>query len=148
MPSSCRGWAASGRTEHGYLPTIGVQVLSASVSEQAGHWSVSLQVQVQVQQDHAVAVDTGAVVGVDRGIMTRATGSDGTVCATPRHLQRRLKKLKRLHRAVSRKHKGSHHRRRGGTATGHALPPGGPPAQGHVAAAHDEAGEHQGSPRH
>ena len=71
-----------------------MKVLSATVSEQAGHWSVSVQVQVQVQQDHAVPVNTGPVVGVDLGIMTLATCSDGTVCANPRHLKRRLKKLK------------------------------------------------------
>src|SRR5262245_41998263 len=31
--------------EQGYLPTSGVKLLSATVSEQAGHWSVSLQVE-------------------------------------------------------------------------------------------------------
>ena len=31
--------------ERGYLPTGGVQILSATVSEQAGHWYVSLQVE-------------------------------------------------------------------------------------------------------
>src|SRR5580704_932166 len=30
--------------ERGYLPTGGVQILSATVSEQAGHWYVSVQV--------------------------------------------------------------------------------------------------------
>ena len=62
--------------EHGYLPTVGVQVLSATVSEQAGRWYVS--VQVQVPQDHAAVqvsptpTRTGLVVGVDLRIRTLA----------------------------------------------------------------------------
>jgi len=91
-----------------------VRVLSATVSEQAGHWFVS----VQVQQDHAVVplhnapTNSGPVVGVDLGRTTRATGSDGTVFANPRHLQRRLMTIKRQHRVVSRRHQGSQHRKK------------------------------------
>jgi putative transposase len=94
--------------ERGYLPTSGVKVLSATVSEQAGHWYVS----VQVEHEQAVPVNIGPVVGVDLGVKSLATFSDGTVIANPRHLKRRLKKLKRFHRAVSRKKKGSKNRRK------------------------------------
>ena len=52
--------------ERGYLPTGGVQILSATVSEQAGHWYVSLQ----VEQEQAVPENTGPVVGIDLGIKT------------------------------------------------------------------------------
>jgi putative transposase len=41
------------------------------------------------------------------GVKTLATLSDGTTIPNPRHLKRQLKKLKRFHRAVSRKRKGS-----------------------------------------
>ena len=41
-----------------------------------------------------------------------ATLSDGTVIPNPRHLKRRLKKLKRLQRVVSRRKKGSHNRKK------------------------------------
>ena len=34
--------------ERGYLPTSGVRVLSATVSEQAGRWFVSLQVEMEI----------------------------------------------------------------------------------------------------
>jgi len=101
-------WHDGARGRHGYLPTAGVRVLSAIVSEQTGHWSVS--VQVQVEQEQAVPVNTGPVVGVDLGLTTLATGSDGTVFPNRRHVQRRLKTLKRQHRVVSRRHKGSQHR--------------------------------------
>jgi putative transposase len=92
--------------EHGYLPVASVKVLSATVSEQAGHWYVS----IQVEQEHLVPINTGPVVGVDLGVKTLATLSDGTVIPNPKPLKRRLIKLKRLHRAVSRKHKGSKNR--------------------------------------
>jgi putative transposase len=94
--------------EKGYLPTAGVKILSATVSEQAGHWYVS----VQVEQEREVPANTGPVVGVDLGVKSLATFSDGTVIANPRHLKRRLKKIKRFHRAVSRKQKGSKNRRK------------------------------------
>src|SRR5262249_28191442 len=53
--------------ERGYLPVTGtpaVRVLSATVSQQAGHWYVSLQ----VEQDQDVPAHPGPVVGVDLGL--------------------------------------------------------------------------------
>jgi putative transposase len=94
--------------ERGYLPTSGVKILSATVSEQAGHWYVS----VLVEQYQAVPVNAGPVVGVDLGVKRLATLSDGMVISNPRPLKRRLKTLKCLHRAVSRKEKGSKNRRK------------------------------------
>jgi putative transposase len=83
-------------------------VLSATVSEQAGPWSVSLQ----VEQEQTVPENMGPIVGVDLGVKTLATLSDGTRIPNPRHLKWRLKKLKRLRRAVSRKGKGSKNRKK------------------------------------
>ncbi len=94
--------------ERDYLPVAGVKVLSATVSEQAGHWYVS----VQVEQEQAVPVNTGPVVGVDLGVKALATFSDGTMIPNPRHLKRRLKKIKRLHRVVSRRTKGGKNRKK------------------------------------
>ncbi len=94
--------------ERGYLPTANAQILSATVSEQAGHWYVS----VQVEQEQVVPVNTGPVVGVDLGVKALATLSDGTVIANPKPLKRRLKKVKRLHNAMTRKQKGSHNRKK------------------------------------
>jgi putative transposase len=85
--------------EQDYLPTCGVKILSATVSEQAGHWYVS----VLVEQEQQVPENAGPVVGIDLGIKQLATLSDGTVIPNPRHLKRRLKKLKRLQRVVSRR---------------------------------------------
>jgi putative transposase len=95
--------------EREYLP-IGddVQILSATVSEQAGQWYVS----VQVEEEQAVPENTGPVVGIDLGVKSLATLSDGTVIPNPRHLKRRLKKLKRLQRVVSRRQKGGKNRKK------------------------------------
>jgi putative transposase len=94
--------------EHGYLPTSGVKILSVTVSEQAGHWYVSLQ----VEQEQMVPENNGPVVGIDLGIKHLATSSEGTVIPNPRHLKRRLKKLKRVQRMVSRRKKGGRNRKK------------------------------------
>ena len=94
--------------ERGYFPAAGVKMLSATVSEQAGHWYVS----VQVEQAREVPTNIGPVVGVDLGVKTLATLSDGTVLPNPRHLKRRLTKLKRLQKAVTRKQYGSNNRKK------------------------------------
>lgn len=94
--------------EDGYLPTSGVNILSATVSEQAGHWYVS----IQIEQERIIPANSGPVVGVDLGVKALATLSDGTVIENPKHLKRHLKKIKRLQRAVSRKVKGSANRKK------------------------------------
>jgi putative transposase len=52
------------------------------------------------------------VVGIDLGVKRLATLSDGEVVPNPRHLKRRLKKLKRLQRVVSRRQKGGQNRKK------------------------------------
>jgi len=93
--------------EYGYLPTMGVHVLSATVSEHAGHWFVSVQVEEEVPEPTPA---TGTPLGVDLGIKTLAMCSDGTVIANPKALRKNLKKLIRAHRRLSRRKKGSKNR--------------------------------------
>jgi putative transposase len=92
--------------EKGYLPTAGARVLSATVSEKAGRWFVSLQVEEEIE----VPTNTGPAVGVDVGVSRLATVSDGTVIENPRALARFERKRKRLQRSLSRKVKGSRNR--------------------------------------
>jgi putative transposase len=95
--------------EREYLPAGDkVTILSATVSEQAGHWYVSLQ----VEEKQTVPQNTGPVVGIDLGIRNLATLSNGEVIPNPRHLKRRLKKLKRQQRVVSRRQKGGKNRKK------------------------------------
>ena len=94
--------------ERDFIPTD-AKVLSATVSEQAGSWFVS----VQVEEDVAQPVPTITfVIGVDLGIKTLATLSDGTTFENPRALKHALQKLKRLERQKSRRKKGSANRKK------------------------------------
>jgi putative transposase len=92
--------------EHGYIPTC-AKILSATVSEQAGRWFVSIQ--VEEEQEQPVCTATTAI-GVDLGVKTLATLSDGTPFENPRPLKHALKRLKRLERQKSRRKKGSKNR--------------------------------------
>jgi transposase len=93
--------------ECGYLPTSDVTILSATISEKAGRWYVSVQVSMQVPDPVKAE---GTPIGIDLGITALATCSDGRKAANPKALHKNLKKLKRVGRAVSRKQKGSKNR--------------------------------------
>jgi putative transposase len=93
--------------ERGYLPVEGVQILSATVSERAGGWFVSVQVEREIPDPKATYKP---VVGVDLGILALATISDGTRIENPHALKRDLGKIKRLQRVVSWRKKGSANR--------------------------------------
>src|SRR6266516_5169305 len=93
--------------EQDYLPVSDVHILSATVSERAGRWVVSIQVEEEQEQKPTNAT---TAIGIDLGITTLATCSDGSTFANPRSLKHNLKKLKRLSRAHSRKQKGSKNR--------------------------------------
>ena len=95
--------------EYGYLPTKDVHILSATISEQAGHWFVSIQVEENIPEP--VKKETN-IVGVDLGIKTLVTCSDGKVYENPKVLRNNLKQLKHLQRHVSRKVKGSQNRKK------------------------------------
>jgi putative transposase len=93
--------------ERGYLPVSGVHLLSATVSERAGRWFVSVQVELEIP----VPQVTGKpVVGVDLGMVRLGTVSDGTVIENPHALKHALGKIKRFPRTVSRRQKGSANR--------------------------------------
>jgi putative transposase len=93
--------------ERGYLPVEGAHVLSASLSERAGRWFVS----VQVEKNRPELMETAKpVVGVDLGILALATISDGTRVENPHALKSDLNKIKRLQREVSRRQQGSANR--------------------------------------
>ncbi len=97
-----------GEKKH-YIPTSDVKILSATVSEQAGRWFVSVQVEEEVT-DPVPA--TGTPIGVDLGVKTLASVSDGRTIENPKALRNNLKKLKRLSRQHSRKQERSKNRKK------------------------------------
>ena len=90
--------------EHGYIPA-GLYG-QATISEQAGHWFVS----IACEADPVVTVLTEDVVGVDVGIKTLAVCSDGATFANPKALTAKTKQLRRWQRRLSRRKKGSENR--------------------------------------
>lgn len=93
--------------EHGYLPVKNVRVFSATVSEQAGRWFVSLQVELEITDS---LPKTPHVVGVDVGITSLAVTSDGEIFDNPKALSRAQRTLRIRQKAVSRKVNGSTNR--------------------------------------
>lgn len=93
--------------ESGYLP-VGTKPLRTTVSEKAGHWFVSVQVEEEVEQPSS----TGKSVGVDVGVSSLASLSNGVKFDNPKPLKCAQKKLRRLNQSVSRKQKGSNNRKK------------------------------------
>jgi putative transposase len=89
--------------EKDYIPTD-CKILSATVSKRAGKWFVSVQVEMPDKEHFNAKND---VIGIDLGIKTLATCSDGTTYENPKALKKNLKILKRKQRQLSRKKKGS-----------------------------------------
>ena len=88
---------------------VGVaKVLRMTVSRRAGRWYASLTVE---REEPAVRrAPKGGAVGVDLGVKTLATLSDGTVIENPRALRKSERKLKRAQKALSHKTRGSKRR--------------------------------------
>lgn len=85
------------------------RILSATIKRQADRWFVSLAVVETIEEPKPVE---GSVVGVDLGVKTFATLSDGTKIESSRPLKTAQAKLKRAQRAHARKQKGSKNRRK------------------------------------
>jgi putative transposase len=90
-----------------YIPTYGIKVLSATVSEKSGRWFVSVNCDINIPDP---PVPTGDPIGIDLGIKTLAVVSDGRTFDNPKILRKSQKKLRRVQRSLSRKQKGSNNR--------------------------------------
>jgi putative transposase len=99
--------------EKGYLPSEreSIHVLSATVSERAGRWFVSLQVEEERREPEPAS---GSPAGVDLGVKTLAAvsyGEDEHVhYENPKALYSGAKKLRRLQKKFCRQEKGSNRR--------------------------------------
>jgi putative transposase len=93
--------------ELNFLP-INKKILRATVSEKAGRWFVSILVQEEINS----LSKSEAIIGIDLGIKTLATCSDGNKFENPNALKNNLDKLKRLSKQFSRKVKGGNNRKK------------------------------------
>ncbi len=94
--------------ERDYLPyeRPWCRVLSATVSEKAGRWYVSVHVEERI----TIPENKGPKAGADWGVASLLTVSDGTEFKNPRALSRYDRKLRRAQRSLSRKKRGSRNR--------------------------------------
>jgi len=84
------------------------KIMSATISERASWWWVSIQVDVPREQQ----LHQGHAVGVDVGVKDLAVDSDGERFENQKPLRSALRTIKRLQRRVSRRLKGSKNRRK------------------------------------
>lgn len=89
------------RPLHGKIKTV-------SVKRECEHWYVCFSAETSAQP----LPEAEAVVGIDVGLSTFATLSDGTEIENPRLYRQAQKKLRRAQRRVARRKKGSKRRRK------------------------------------
>lgn len=82
-------------------------IVAVTVSRRADVWYASFQIETYFEPE--MRADASRC-GVDLGLHTLATLDDGTKIFAPKPLRRYLKKLARLHHALSRKQRGSKNR--------------------------------------
>ncbi len=85
------------------------QIKRVRIVHRADGYYAQFAVQAERKVEH---VSTGNVVGIDVGLKVYYTDSEGSTVENPRHYRKAEKKLKRLHRAVSRKQKKSSNRKK------------------------------------
>lgn len=93
--------------EKDFLPLKGredIHVLSATISEKAERWYISLTVEQEVIDP---IITDNYVVGVDVGIKSLAVTSEGEVYENPKAFVKNQKRLRFLQKEVDRKQKGS-----------------------------------------
>lgn len=89
------------------------KILSAKVFTKGGKWFVSIA--VELSETTKPLPKTNKSVGIDLGITSLATLSDGTKIKALKPLKHKLKKLQRLSKSLSRKQKGSNNREKAKT---------------------------------
>lgn len=84
------------------------QIKTLTIKREAGRWFACFSVEMEAQP---LPVRTGSV-GVDVGLLSFATLSDGTEITNPRYYREAQKQLRVAQRKVARRKKGSHRRRK------------------------------------
>ena len=106
MCSRCRPRRKKARPIATYPLT---QIKRVRLVKRADGYYVQFAVKTDRQMAHA---PTGKQTGIDVGLKAFYTDSDGQTVANPRYLRTAEKRLKRLHRRVSKKRKGSQNRKK------------------------------------
>lgn len=86
--------------QKGYVPIKDVKINSMTVSKDAGRWFISVQVEQDIPEPTS---QIESVLGVDVGIKTLATCSNGDIFENPKYLKKSKKKLAHAQRNLARK---------------------------------------------
>lgn len=86
------------------------KIKSVTISEQGGHWFASFLIELPEDYVYPHRCDTQAVIGIDLGLNAQLALSTGEKLPNPKFYRQYERKLKRAHRALSRKKKGSRNR--------------------------------------
>lgn len=79
------------------------KIMSATISSRAGWWFISIAVEVE----HETPTQSGGTVGIDLGVKTLATLSDGEKFENQKHYRKSLGRIQGLSKGLSRKVEGS-----------------------------------------
>ena len=85
------------------------QIKRVRLVRRADGYYVQFSVQAQRRVEH---IPTGKQIGIDVGLKAYYTDSEGSTVENPRHFRKAEKQLKRFHRHLSRKQKGSKNRKK------------------------------------
>jgi len=96
-------------TENDYLSINKVKFNCYTVSRDGNKWFISFNVEQEIKNPKQIKSKKN-IVGIDLGIKTLVTCSDGIIFENNKFLKKSLKKLKRLHKQLSRKKKESKNR--------------------------------------
>jgi putative transposase len=94
--------------EQCYIPVKDVHINSMAVSKDVDKWFISVQVEEEIPDiKESTELD---ILGIDLGIKTLATCSDGVIFENPKYINKYEKRLKFRHRMHSKKKIGSKNR--------------------------------------
>lgn len=93
------------------------QIMRVRLLRKADGYSIQFCVKAERRVEH---IPTGKHIGIDVGLKAYYTDSEGNTLENPRHYRRAEKRLKRLHRQLSRKQKKSKNRKRAQKQLGRA----------------------------
>src|SRR5579875_708039 len=85
------------------------QIKRVRIVKRADGYYAQFAVDAERQIEH---IPTGKQVGIDMGLKAFLTDSEGNTVANPRHLRKAEKRLKKLHRRLSRKQKQAENRKK------------------------------------
>ena len=74
-----------------------------TITQDGKNWNVSITCEIEIKENPKVEIEKANIIGIDVGLKTFATFSDGTEIQNPRTLKRFLKKLRREQKKLSKK---------------------------------------------